>query len=207
MSVATTGSTAAGRPHERKRFRTSGDTVDAKEELFIRKIEQTQFTEPYWAHCGLVDRHNHLRHSGLDLETILGTHNWIARLWTTFFAFSIVDAFLLHAFVHKTDPDEHAETLSVFIGQLSYMLIHNEELPQELDQPADAKFMQSHGLVAMPKKVVAVSLHFCSELGRGGRSAVSVSKKQVFIVEHAAPRRLNSLLLSVDHLAIATRSI
>jgi hypothetical protein len=157
--VTTTGSTSRGRNQQRKWKKIEGTGPTRKSVPYSREIPQTKFIEAYWDHFGLVDRHNHFRHSGLDLETILGTKHWVRRLWSSFFAMSVVDAHLLHQWVHGGKR----RTLRSFVSRLARQLIDTENIEMdtddselESDDTDDEDLTTSHGLRKMVNRRLIV---------------------------------------------------
>ena len=45
----------------------------------------------YYDVAGIIDRHNRVRQDGLDLEKMIGTHNWALRLGTTILGMIMTD--------------------------------------------------------------------------------------------------------------------
>jgi len=90
--VASAGSTSAGAPCERLRWRQ----LDGGAERVAVSMTQPEVAEIYYSCCAQIDRHNRCRQDDLRLEHKLGTHDWSQRVNLSFLGVCIVDAWMLH---------------------------------------------------------------------------------------------------------------
>lgn len=97
--------------HRRQYVTTAGDIAKS---IVSERIRWTQFKEGacpvdtgvrmplaiarYHEVAGIIDRHNRVRQDVLDLEKIIGTHNWVFRLATTILGIAITDTRHLYNF-------------------------------------------------------------------------------------------------------------
>ena len=91
--VATAGSTQAGAPCERLRWRE----LEGGAERVAVSVPQPDVAEIYYSCCAQIDRHNRCRQDDLRLEHKLGTHDWSQRVNIYLLGVCIVDAWLLHS--------------------------------------------------------------------------------------------------------------
>jgi len=91
--VASAGSTRAGAPCERLRWRQ----LDGGAERVAVSVTQPEVAEIYYSRCAQIDRHNRCRKDDLRLEQKLGTHDWSQRLNLSLLGVCIVDAWMLHS--------------------------------------------------------------------------------------------------------------
>ena len=91
--VASAGSSRAGAPCERLRWRQ----LDGGAERVAVSVTQPEVAEIYYSCCAQIDRHNRCRQDDLRLERRLGTHDWSQRGNLSFLGVCIVDAWMLHS--------------------------------------------------------------------------------------------------------------
>jgi hypothetical protein len=93
LIVGTCGSTLAGNPHEKKRWRVS-ETGDV--ETYYKKVKRPRIVEMYFAGAPAVDIHNHYRQGGLALEEGLQTKSWWMRAFCTILGIIETDTYVAY---------------------------------------------------------------------------------------------------------------
>ena len=85
--VSTVGDVKSETTQERTRWRQFEDGACPTECGVRMPLAVAQ----YYDVAGIIDRHNRVRQDGLDLEKMIGTHNWALRLGTTILGMIMTD--------------------------------------------------------------------------------------------------------------------
>jgi hypothetical protein len=116
--VATCGTTVPASPHRKKRWITHDD---GRYETYYKEVDRCHIVQEYFGGAQKIDVHNHLRQSGLNLESIR-TQSWYTRFFCTWLGMIEVDAFLAY---QRFTFGHEAVTHKDFVKELADALLNN----------------------------------------------------------------------------------
>jgi hypothetical protein len=140
--VSTCGTTVAGDPGMRRRYRNKLDpeTGITYSEAWYKSIPNPLMLFWYFRAASAIDEHNQARQGDLALEDIIVTRSWWIRVITTLIGMCIIDAWKAQRYFqeqHKERP------LSDFLDELATELVNYAAAPadrlrQQAAPPADS---------------------------------------------------------------------
>ena len=107
-------------PIYRTRWRQVDETPNADPARVQLEIPQPAATELYYSVCGAIDQINWQRQDDLEIERMLGCHDWSIRVNLSIFSMCAVDAYNVH-FQCSGQP----EIQDIFYSHLAEELINN----------------------------------------------------------------------------------
>lgn len=112
--VGSCGTTIDGTPCRKRRFDDDGN-------MYYKPVKRPKFVESYFDGAPAIDIHNHLRQSGLSLETIWNTQNWEHRMYASLFGIIETNAFLAYKYITAKEIDHQT-----FTENLALQLINEQ---------------------------------------------------------------------------------
>lgn len=131
--VGTCSSNAPGHPHRRKRY----DIVDGEVQgIIVKEVPRPMIAEEYFDGAQMIDVHNHLRQSSINLEDTWRTKKWYHRMFATVFGMIITDAYLMYKY-EKGGPEAGELSLREFTSKLAEELVMNKWNEKRARHPQD----------------------------------------------------------------------
>jgi len=118
LLVATCGTTLAGEPCCRTRYRNDPETGETT--TFVREVPRCEDVETYTDYCGAIDRFNRDRQDGFRLERMVEVKNWVNHMLTSFIGYVGTNAF------KAAKLEGNASNMNDFMHTLALELLTNE---------------------------------------------------------------------------------
>ena len=125
--VFTTGTTLPAEPSVRKRHKRVEVNGRFVSEPYYKIIPRPMVVKELFDAFSVIDVDDHYRQGSLELERTWIVRDWVLRIFMTILGIIIVNAFYAFLYISGKEP-----TFNEFLGRLSYQLIHNKFLTQEL---------------------------------------------------------------------------
>ena len=123
MIVVMAGTTLAGDPHWKRRWRVE----NGREIKYKKKVKRPDVVQKYFAAAPSIDIHNQMRQGVLSLETALRTQKWAVRGFSTVLGMSLVDSYKAYRLENRSVPERLLEYPSFFLWHeaVTYRLLTN----------------------------------------------------------------------------------
>jgi len=128
-------------PIYRNRWRQVDAARNAEPVNITLEIPQPHATEVYYSVCSMIDRSNRARQDDLEIERVLGTHNWATRVNLSIFGIEVVDTYYVYNYCSgKTEnPNQFFTSLAEEMIDNTYDLTatraRSSQEPQDMITP------------------------------------------------------------------------
>lgn len=117
--VSKCGSTARGKDCEQPRKKVNTLTGGMDDVTLV--VPRSKVVEHYFTHAGAIDRANHVRQDGFQMERNVEVKDWERCAWISLLGFVAADAYAAWKLMG------HQEDETTFMKKLCYELINNEK--------------------------------------------------------------------------------
>ncbi|KAJ3659781.1 hypothetical protein Zmor_011453 [Zophobas morio] len=129
--IGSCGTTIDGEPCKKRRFDEEGN-------LYYKSVKRPKLVQTYFDGAPAIDIHNHIRQSGLSLETVWNTQNWEHRMYASLFGIIETNAFLAYNYFASKNVDHQTFTENLAIQLINgptekRNVDRHQSLPHELD--------------------------------------------------------------------------